>query len=170
MKICKDGRIWGQNNKEAGEHLGVIAVQKEFARKGVKGNNNPMFGRKHSLESREKMSGRQWSIETRKKLSETHTGDKSPFWKGGISLLHIRIRHGIEFRLWREAVFARDNWTCQECGRRGGKLNSHHIKAFADYPELRFAIDNGKTLCLDCHKLTGNYTKRRMPKQDDNTL
>ena len=70
------------------------------------------------------------------------------------------IYHRIESRLWREAVYARDNWTCQVCGQRGGHLNAHHIKAIREYPELRFAIDNGQTLCYECHKLTENYGVR----------
>ena len=69
----------------------------------------------------------------------------------------MKIRKSIEYRLWREAVFARDNWTCQKCGIKGGKLHSHHIQNFAQYPEIRFAIDNGITLCEGCHS---NFHKR----------
>jgi len=76
-----------------------------------------------------------------------------PNWKGGITPENIKIRTGIETRLWRESVFARDNWTCQKCKMKlGGKLNSHHIQNFSQYPELRFAIDNGITFCRDCHE------------------
>jgi len=33
-----------------------------------------------------------------------------------------------------------------------GKLNAHHIENFAQYPELRCAINNGITFCIDCHR------------------
>ena len=81
-------------------------------------------------------------------------GEKHHSWKGGITPINEKIRRTIEYRLWREAVYARDNWTCQHCYKRGGKLQAHHIKEFADYPELRFAIDNGLTLCCKCHDKT----------------
>ena len=86
-----------------------------------------------------------------KKMPEI-SGENHYFWQGGITPINKKLRHSIEFRLWREAVFARDNWTCQKCGQRGGKLHSHHIKPFSKFPELRFDIENGITLCSNCHK------------------
>lgn len=62
-----------------------------------------------------------------------------------------------EYKLWREAVFKRDNFTCIWCDARGGKLTSDHIKPFSLFPELRFSIDNGRTLCLSCHKTTNTW-------------
>ena len=65
------------------------------------------------------------------------------------------------YRLWREAVFKRDDYTCQNCGKRGGKLNADHIKLFALFPELRFKVSNGRTLCnAPCHRLTDTYGGR----------
>lgn len=79
------------------------------------------------------------------------TGYKNPNWKGGITPENSKIRHSIEYRLWRESVFARDNWTCQKTKVKGGNLHPHHIKNFAEYPELRFAIDNGITFSKKTH-------------------
>jgi hypothetical protein len=115
----------------------------------------PWKGKHHTKESKKKMSksqkGRKASEETRKKMSESQKGEKSYLWKGGLTEANDTVRHGIDYRLWREAVFARDNWTCQKTGIKGGKLCAHHINNFADYPELRFAIDNGITLSRKSH-------------------
>lgn len=116
-----------------------------------------------SERTREKISkagkGHIVSKRTRKKLS----GRNHWNWKGGITPKNERIRRAIEFRLWREAVFARDNWTCQKCkirciglrdisGRNSNKLiQCHHIKNFSKYPELGTSIENGITLCKKCH-------------------
>jgi len=50
-------------------------------------------------------------------------------------------------------VFERDNYTCQMCDERGGKLQVDHIQSWAEYVELRFDMKNLRTLCMDCHYL-----------------
>jgi hypothetical protein len=118
-------------------------------------------GKKLSLEHRNKIAkagiGRKWKTESRIKASMAKKGNRTNFWKGGVCEMNKKIRRSVEYRLWRESVFARDNYTCRFCGQIGGKLNADHIKRFADYPELRFAIDNGRTLCVDCHKKTDTF-------------
>jgi len=75
------------------------------------------------------------------------------FWKGGITPKIVKIRNSMEIRLWRQSIFCKENFTCQKCNdNTGGNLNAHHIHNFSDFPELRFAIDNGITLCKTCHK------------------
>ena len=66
-------------------------------------------------------------------------------------------RRGSEFIEWRKTIFQRDNYTCLHCGQIGGRLQADHIKSWAMYPELRFDINNGQTLCVDCHKKTDTY-------------
>ncbi len=75
------------------------------------------------------------------------TGENNKLWKGG----RRRTFHQEE-REWREAVYIRDDYTCRECGKRGAALNAHHIKSYSQFPDERLNIDNGITLCLECHK------------------
>lgn len=102
-------------------------------------------------------TGYKCSLESRLRKSENNKGEKSHFWLGGITEENKKIRHSLEYRLWRETVFKRDDFTCQVCFRRGGRLHADHIKSFANYPELRFVLDNGRTLCEPCHWKTDNY-------------
>ena len=77
---------------------------------------------------------------------------------GGISSKNSKIRNSEEYKKWRLSVFARDEYTCVLCDASGSEryLNADHIKSFADFPELRFDVNNGRTLCEDCHKETEN--------------
>lgn len=119
--------------------------------------------RRHSPTTRFKMSkshkglntwskGCRKSIETRRKMGLSRIGPKNPAWRGGISSINDKLRSCIELRLWREAVYKRDGYTCQKSNQVGYKLNAHHIYNFMEYPELRFAIDNGITFCEEQHK------------------
>lgn len=84
-------------------------------------------------------------------LSKKKQGENNYFWKGGINGENDTLRHRREYKIWRTDVYERDDYICQCCGVRGGKLNAHHINQFSDYPELRYNIDNGITLCENCH-------------------
>ena len=80
------------------------------------------------------------------------TGEGNPNWNGGVSTENEKLRGEKQVRLWRKSVYERDNYTCQECGETKKILNAHHIKPWALYPELRHDINNGITLCVDCHE------------------
>lgn len=62
------------------------------------------------------------------------------------------FRNGLEYKKWRLAVFERDCFTCQSCGKSGGKLNAHHIERYRSNIERRTDINNGITLCEKCHR------------------
>lgn len=79
-------------------------------------------------------------------------GANNPKWKGGISPLRAKANSSVEYQTWRRSVFERDDYTCQECGDRGGRLQAHHIEWWSENEDLRYEVANGKTLCLDCHR------------------
>lgn len=70
--------------------------------------------------------------------------------------------------MWRETVFRRDNHTCILCGTRGSRLNAHHIRPWAKYPEYRFDISNGLTCCDKCHRLIHREKPREYLVNDHN--
>ena len=84
-------------------------------------------------------------------------GSSNPSWKGGVTPQHVLIRTSAKYAQWRTSVFKRDNYTCIWCGQHGGHLEADHIKEFSVYPDLVFDLNNGRTLCIPCHKKTENY-------------
>ena len=62
-----------------------------------------------------------------------------------------RKNRGGSHHHWVNAVISRDKATCQHCGATQVELHAHHVKSYMDHPELRFDINNGKTLCFACH-------------------
>lgn len=170
------GRVpWNKGKK------GVWSPTEEMRRK----ISISQTGRKHTEETKRRMSivqkarkvkmseeqknrlrliklGSKASDETKRKISESHRGEKSYLWKGGITNKNTAIRISFEYKLWRKAVFERDNYACIWCGfqSKGVKppdIHADHIKPFCDYPELRLAIDNGRTLCVPCHRKTETF-------------
>jgi hypothetical protein len=130
-------------------------------------------GKKHTEETKNKLSklNKGGNITSFKKGHKRSNTGRTYFRKGqvpwnykGITPINRLIRTSVEYKLWRKAVFERDNYTCIWCGKKfikgvTGKviLHADHIKPFSLFPELRFAIDNGRTLCIDCHKKTDTY-------------
>lgn len=152
LRITSTGKKHSPETKEKQRlaHLGRKKTEED--RRGI---SQRMMGNKRNL-------GHRHSVETRRLMSQkARSGPDSEWWQGGKTEESKRLRQSSEFRLWREAVYRRDNYTCQICGQRGGRLNPDHIKRFSDYPELRFDVSNGRTLCEPCHKQTPNYGRRR---------
>lgn len=78
-------------------------------------------------------------------LGRNTTGEHNPNWKGGHS------NRSAKQHKWATDVISRDKATCQKCGATGVELHAHHLKSFKDYPEQRWDLDNGLTLCHRCH-------------------
>lgn len=94
--------------------------------------------------------------------TKEHRNKIGLIFKGRITEKNKQIRNSLEYSLWRTAVFVRDQYTCQNCGDKSGNghtvsLEADHIKPFAFFPELRLAIDNGRTLCRSCHMKTDTW-------------
>ena len=103
--------------------------------------------------------------------SKNYRGKNHSAWKGGITPITRLIRESNKYKQWRQNVFIRDDFTCQKCGQIGGNLEAHHKKPFHKlieevkkylplldlyegamvYTPL-WDIDNGITLCEECHK------------------
>ena len=130
-------------------------------KKGRKGIAHPFWGKKLSEKHRKNLvrvhTGVKLSEYHRRKQGEGKTGEKNPNWKGGITPMNLAARMTFEYKQWRTVIFEREKYTCQHCGAKSGKgkivvLNADHIKPFSRYPDLRLNLDNGRTLCVNCHK------------------
>ena len=148
------------------------------SRIGIKLSEKHIYNLKISHKGLKIWLGRKHTKETKDKLRE-YRGEKSPHWKGGITSLWQMIRELPETIQWRLEVFKRDNYICQKCGdNSGGNLNAHHIKPFQkilnEFLQYYFQfspleeksilarlaityepfwdVNNGITLCENCHK------------------
>ena len=120
-------------------------------------------GRKLTYEQEEKR---------RKNISKSQRGVKVPLrsrenhwnWKGGITYFTQMARTTRFYKIWRNAVFLRDNFICQNpncefCNNKiGVKLHAHHIKSFSSNMELMFKVDNGITYCKGFHIKSGLHS------------
>ena len=81
------------------------------------------------------------------------SGENHPGWKSDrTDEERLADRKFQEYHQWRKSVFVRDRYTCQCCSKVGYNLNAHHKDGWNWCIEKRLDVDNGVTLCSDCHK------------------
>jgi len=79
-------------------------------------------------------------------------GPENPNWKGGKTSEIKKLRTSDKYAEWREAVFERDGYACQDCGASDEYLNAHHLVPISEDISKALDVDNGVTLCIDCHQ------------------
>jgi hypothetical protein len=164
------------SEKQKGQHH---SVSTEF-KKGHKSFNH-WLGKKHKEITKEKISlahkGKKLSEKTREKISEAlkgrkpknhvwgRKGEENPLWIKDRSLIKRQIeRNNTRYKEWRNRIFIRDKYKCRidnhDCN---GKIIAHHILSWKDFPELRYNINNGITLCQAHHPKRRAEEKQLIP-------
>lgn len=144
MNLARSLRMKGKKHPHKGKPYTPERSREQSIR--FSGAGNPMFGRR---------------------------GESAPNWQGGRTKLSIAIRRSLSYRIWRDAVYRRDFWTCQNCHKKNGvQIHAHHLKSFskilhenkiktleqAEGCEELWDTWNGQTLCEGCHKETDTYS------------
>lgn len=145
-------KIIGKSIRQVSRYLIASGIPtRPFSTKGL----SPQKGKIMSKEARENIR--------KSVLKRIANGTfKSAWYIDGRTPKNKLIRSSQRYSRWRIAVFERDGYTCVWCKAKSSKgkkvyLNADHIKPFSQYPALRFSVDNGRTLCLPCHKKTDTF-------------
>lgn len=181
MRFVKGHKPWNTGTNGLHQHSVATLAKMSLTRKGRPKSDahkialsNAQKGRRLTLAHRQKLRiaklGTTIPTATRARMSIAQklignrppclTGSSSPTWKGGLTTKSKQIRNSAAYATWRSHVFNRDDYTCQGCGQRGGELQADHELPFSQYPDLRFEILNGRTLCVPCHKRTPTFGYR----------
>ena len=138
--------------KEQKRNLSISHLGQKAWNKGIKfpkfsGDNHPKWkgGKPFCIDCGQRVINR-YAKRCRKCLDKYCVEENSHNWKGGYENTINRLRRTKKYYEWRRSIFIRDEFICQECGKKHIYIEAHHIKKFADYPELRFDINNGLTL------------------------
>ena len=95
-------------------------------------------------------------------------GPDNHAWRGGLRSERKQAMGRWEYKEWRKAVFDRDDYTCQICGARGVYIHADHIKPWCAFPDLRYDINNGRTLCVPCHTSLDTHGSSALKYKENN--
>ena len=176
--------FWYRKNKGTGKcqkcskkHCGTFIKGVPSWNKGLKVSG--MSGKKQSEKQREIIRRRNiednpakksWVKEKMRKAKLGLYNELSNAWLGGRTPERKLLSQRPEYKDWRKKVFERDDYTCQECGKRGGDMEPHHIKEWCNYPELRLSVENGLTLCPVCHRKTDNFGNKSIKLKSQHAI
>lgn len=108
--------------------------------------NQEARNRKDSLNGKRRGESRLYCSEECKENCEVYHQSSSP----------KNFKHKLTGRevdpVWREMVLEQDDYTCQKCGKTNVQLDAHHILPVVSNEILQNDVDNGITLCKECHK------------------
>jgi len=169
IKRDSKGRfVKGENGKKGFKHSEESKIKMGESHKGKKLSEKTRKRMSESMKggnsgSFQKGERRSKSTEFKKGIYEGHGFQKGnkPWNYRGITPLNRLLRTKSMWKIWREAVFLRDNFTCQNtncefCNNKiGAMLHPHHIKPLSLFPELAFKINNGITYCAEFHLKSG---------------
>jgi hypothetical protein len=148
QKFCSHRCVSQYYSKDAAKRGFLLRKGKSF---------EELFGKKKAELIKAKMSlklkSRSLSKKHKENLSLRFKGEKSYRWKGGITSINRRIKSSGAWKDWRKQVFERDNYECVCCGISGLKieLHPHHIIPISIDRTQSFNVNNGLTLCKECH-------------------
>jgi len=141
-----------ETKKLLSDKFKIIAKQKGFG-KWMKGRKNTPFllGHKKVAEFRKGKTYKEIYGERAREEALKRKISNRNRWKNR-KRSEVRLKHNADYRYneWRKFVFERDNYICQKCKEKG-RLEAHHILSWKNYPELRYELNNGITLCLAHH-------------------
>jgi len=162
ISIAGKGRAAWNKGLKTGPQSEEMKRKKSEKMKGI--NYGPPCTKETRMKISASQKGKKQSKQTRRKRSEAMKGknvgprlqmrgENSPNWNCDITEEERQKgRFYLDYNKWRVSVYERDNYVCQKCNEKGGKLNAHHIEGYNSNRELRVAISNGVTLCKVCHQ------------------
>jgi 5-methylcytosine-specific restriction endonuclease McrA len=159
VTLCERFRVSRGTLQRWARQLGLKKSSEHQSKKQRERALNRLLSDQSRAKIAAKAKGRNVSDATKAKQLQTklrngtiRRGVQHPNWKGGRPWERYK---NPQYLAWRKAVLERDDYICQHCGRKCKKrergLAAHHIKSYADYPELRYEVSNGMTLCRQCH-------------------
>lgn len=156
------------------EHKRKIGAANSISRFGLKDSEETKLKKRNAQLGKKVPSRGRIRVKSPEEITKLKKSIKERYDRIGRKTQVTKLVRGLfKYRQWRSDVFTRDDYTCQFCGQRGGEINADHIKplhlilkenkikttAEADLCDELWNINNGRTLCVECHRKTDTYAR-----------